>query len=348
MDTKKSVFIFILFFAVCTGFCEQKAKVLTVTGKKWDVVFIRLHSDTIYLQVPKANGKNMGVSGHKTKFKKVEFSDGTMLDLSLSNYPPEHEIKISGDIGDWPGPNSNFIESQSAISIPSPEPTVPKKSTFIEDSLALNALASHVQKETRPDSSMEKKALADHAVLVNVREKSDSTGGAISISSKPSSASIILDGKPLEAATTPYTIKHLASGRHGIRVAKDSLYAFTIVTVKEYKTITINLRLKKEPVVNAPSPVKRKNHALAWSLCMSSVVLFAGSAASYYFALDDQKKALEAKNLLENSLVPGKNYEENLEINKQKSDAARLKISISEILLGVGAIDLGLGIVFFF
>ena len=148
--------------------------------------------------------------------------------------------------------------------------------------------------------------------------------------------------------TTPCTLKHLASGKHGIRVTKDSLYAFAIVTVKGHKTIDVSLHLKKEPVANAHSTAKQKKHTLAWSLCLSSVVLLAGSAASYYFALDDQKKAQEAKNFLDNSLVPGKSYEENLEINKQKSDAARFEKNISEILLGVGAFDLGLGVVFFF
>jgi len=79
------------------------------------------------------------------------------------------------------------------------------------------------------------------------------------------------------------------------------------------------------------------------------VVILAGSAASYFFALDDQKKALDAKDFLDKSLVPGPSYQENLEINKQKSDAARLETNISFNPAWVlERSDLGLGIVFFF
>jgi hypothetical protein len=347
MEIKKSLFLLIIFIAVGAGICEQKAKVMTVTGKKWDVVFIRMHNDTVYLQVPKANGKPMGVSGHKTKFKRIEFVDGTILDLSLSNYPVEHEIKLGGDIGDWPGPNLGSLELQSAPSNSSSEPAGSKKSTFVEDSLALNALASHAQKETRPDSSMGKKASADNSVPANSPEKSNPTGGTIIISSKPSLASIILDGNPLES-TTPCTVKNLTSGKHGVRVSKDSLNAFTIVTVKEHKTVNVSLHLTKEAAVKTSSPAKKKNRTLAWSLCLSSVVLLAGGASSYFIALDDQKKALEARDFLEKSQVLGKSVDENLKLNEQKSDDARHKFIISDILLGVGALDLGLGVVFFF
>jgi hypothetical protein len=287
----------------------------------------------------------MSVSGHKTKFKKIELSDGTIIDLSLSNYPAEHEIKLNGDIGDWPGPMSFTPEPQSTSSSPS-ESAAPKKSTFVEDSLALNALVSNSEMEPRPDSSAEKKS-AVKGIQTNIQEKSDSDGGTVVIDTKPSLASITLDGKPTEA-TTPFTFKHLASGKHGIKVIKDSLYAFTVVTVKEHKTANVILHLKKPAVEKAAPAEKKKNHALAWSLCLSSVVILAGSAASYFFALDDQKKALDAKDFLDKSLVPGPSYQENLEINKQKSDAARLETNISSILLGIGALDLGLGIVFFF
>jgi PEGA domain. len=349
MHIRNGLFIFILFIAVCSGFCEQKAKVLTVTGKKWDVLFIRMHNDTIYLQVPKVNGKTAMVSGHKEKFKKIEFTDGTMLDLSLSNYPAEPEIKLNGDIGDFPGTTSSSSGSQTAAPAPSNGPNAALKSTFIEDSLALNAAASHGQPETRPDSLAGVKSSLDNISQTAVSEKSDSNGGTIVIETKPSFALITLDGKPLEIAT-PYTIKHLAPGRHGIRVTKDSLSAFTLVTVKKQKTINVNVRLKKEAVVKTLSStdVKKKGHALAWSLCMSSVVLLASSAASYYFAFEDQKRAQEAKDILDNSSVHGSVYEEQLEINTQKSNAARLETNFSEVLLGAGILDLGLGIVFFF
>ena len=344
MDFKKTLIIFILFMAAGAGFCEQKAKVLTATGKKWDVLFIRMHNDTVYLQVSKANGRPMSVSGHKTKFKKIELSDGTIIDLSLSNYPAEHDIKLSGDIGDWPGPSTYLGEAPPPLSS---ELSVSKKTTFSQDSIALDALAARTEKEPRPDSSAGIKFPSDDIAPTFSKEKTDSTGGAIIVNTKPSLASIILDGKPIEA-TTPYTISHLAPGKHGIKVIKDSLYAFTVVTVKEHKTANVTLHLKKPAIEKAAPAEKKKNHALAWSLCLSSVVILAGSAASYYFALDDQKKALDARDFLDKSLVPGPNYQENLEINKQKSDAARLETNISSILLGIGALDLGLGIVFFF
>jgi PEGA domain len=343
---KNWVFIFVLLNAVGAGFCGQKAQVITVTGKNWAVVFLRMHNDTIYLQVPKINGKKFSVSGHKSKFKSVEFADGTFLDLSLSNYPAEPEIKSNADIGEFPGSTFNSSEHQP-VAAPSSEPNAMKQSTFSEDSLALNAAASPAQKGTWSDSLAEKEYPSNNIGQANVLEKSDSTGGTIVIESKPSIASITLDGRPLQV-TTPYTIKHLAPGRHGIRLTKDSLNAFTLVTVKEHKIISVSVRLKKEVVPKTPPVAQKKGHGLAWSLSLSSVALFACGAVSYYFALADQNKAQDAKNFLDESLVPGNAYEENLAKNKQKSDAARKEVGISEILAGVGILDLGLGVVFFF
>ena len=222
-----------------------------------------------------------------------------------------------------------------------------KQSSFSEDSMALNAAASHAPKGTWSDSLAEKKYPSNDIGQANVLEESDTTGGTIVIESKPSMGSITLDGRPLEV-TTPYTIKHLAPGRHGIRVAKDSLNAFALVTVKEHKTINVSVRLKKEVVAKTPPVAQKKGHALAWSLSISSVALFACSAVSYYFALADQNKAQDAKNFLDESQVPGSVYEETLAKNKQNSDAARKEMGISEILAGIGALDLGLGVVFFF
>jgi hypothetical protein len=90
-----------MFFIISAAFAEKKAKVITESGKKWNVLFLRMSNDTVYLKVRKPNGNLFSVSGHKSKFRRIEFLDGSTLDLDLSNFPaPETQLK-SHDIGEY-------------------------------------------------------------------------------------------------------------------------------------------------------------------------------------------------------------------------------------------------------
>jgi hypothetical protein len=84
---KKEICLLLILFAVMGAYGEKKARVITESGKKWNVIFIKMSNDTIYLKVPKPNGAFFSISGHKSKFKKLEFSDGSTLDFALSNFP---------------------------------------------------------------------------------------------------------------------------------------------------------------------------------------------------------------------------------------------------------------------
>jgi hypothetical protein len=343
MSIVKGIFLLGIFFAVTPGFADQKARVLTETGKKWDVIFIRMHNDTIYLQVPKADGKKFNVSGHKSRFKSVDFYDGTALDFSLSEFPVEHELKLNADIGDWPG-SSGVQQTHASSNVPaSPhEQSEAQKKIYQDDSAAMNMMFSDNPSLTWPDT-----VTLPKSSTLKAGAKSDTATGSLYVETKPGLAQLYLDGKFIEG-TTPITIHGVAPGKHGVRTIKDSLSAFSLVTVAPKKTAKVSLKLKKEKEAHVAASAVKKSHGLAWSFCISSAALLIGSAASYYLALDDQTKAQDAKDLLSKSQVAGSVYNQNLSINKTKSDDAALKVKISDVLLGAGVLGLGLGVVFFF
>jgi hypothetical protein len=342
MHINKGIFITILLFVVGNGFGEQKAKVLTETGKKWEVIFIRMHKDTIYLQVPKPDGKKINVSGHKSRFKSVDFEDGSALDFSLSEFPVQRELKLAGDIGDWPGNNPAQQPRASEAPATTAEQNAAQKKIYQDDSSAMSLMFSDNPSVSRPDTVTIKKS-GDTAPGA----KADTATGSLYVETKPGLAQLYLDGKFIEG-TTPITIRGVAPGKHGVRIFKDSLRAFSLVTVNPEKTTKVTLKLKKEKEAKASQPAVKKSHGLAWSFCLSSAALFVGSAATYYLALDDQDKAQAAKDQLSKSQVAGSVYNQNLSINKTKSDDASTKVKISDILLGAGVLGLGLGVVFFF
>ena len=88
MKYSKITFLLVLVLFSFPAFAGKKAKVITESGKKWDVLFIKMSKDTIFLKARKPNGAIFSISGHKSKFRKVEFADGSLLDFSLSDFPP--------------------------------------------------------------------------------------------------------------------------------------------------------------------------------------------------------------------------------------------------------------------
>ena len=91
MNHSRMTFILAVFLFSLPVFAGKKAKVVTESGKKWDVLFLKMSNDTIYLKARKSTGGFFSISGHKSKFQKVEFADGSLLDLSLSNFPPAED-----------------------------------------------------------------------------------------------------------------------------------------------------------------------------------------------------------------------------------------------------------------
>jgi hypothetical protein len=90
------IVVFILIALAVPSLAGRKAKVTTGSGKKWDVLFLKMSKDTVFLKAFKPNGDMFNISGHKSKFKKLEFGDGTSLDFSLSNFPPAEDLSSRG------------------------------------------------------------------------------------------------------------------------------------------------------------------------------------------------------------------------------------------------------------
>jgi hypothetical protein len=290
MVNKIGMFFFFLLVFTAMVCAEKKARVFTETGKKWDVVFLRMSNDTIYLKARKPNGAFFHISGHKSKFKKVEFADGSVLDFGLSNFPPVESPGKTRDIGDWSGDSLSRSPGYSVPALTNTSPA-PAGSPATDSSRA--AASSPPTNEPKPDTLASAGKTSDTLVAPISMEntgqtpgpKADSSTEAILfVETKPSKASIEIDGGPVDGVS-PLTIRKLTIGKHRVRVFLDSLEASMTVSLVPWKIKQVKLYLTKKKTA-APMIVvtgRKKHHAVAFSLCVLSVAALAGSGISYYF-----------------------------------------------------------------
>lgn len=86
MKNKLLTFFFLLVItSLCSG--ADNAAFLLKNGETREAIFIVMKNDTIYIEIPSFEGKTVKKTFHKSIFKRVTFSDGTLLDLKKSNYP---------------------------------------------------------------------------------------------------------------------------------------------------------------------------------------------------------------------------------------------------------------------
>jgi hypothetical protein len=190
---------------------NKKARVITESGKKWDVLFLKMSKDTIYLKARKPSGAVFSISGHKSKFRKVEFSDGSQLDFSLSDFPlPDNKKKNTETVGgvgdtvflyepssqlaknDTVFPAGRHNDSTSLGTTPtvlqssSPKPDSVKSQSFAVDTSGgqspnkqpLLDSESMISLETKPANVAVKK---DEKAFAGIGEKKKSRGFAIAL-----------------------------------------------------------------------------------------------------------------------------------------------------------------------
>jgi hypothetical protein len=178
---KIAVLFLVLTLALPT-FANRRAKVLTESGKKWDVLFLKMSDDTIFLKAFKPNGDMFNISGHKSKFKKVEFTDGTSLDFSLSDFPAAEKTPRSNE-GGWKDtfPLANQFEGESlegkAASSTAP---LESKSGIIDHQNRQSAVPVQQQMtEKKPDNSVIKTGAEQPQPVVLPLEKPQTTQPAV-------------------------------------------------------------------------------------------------------------------------------------------------------------------------
>jgi hypothetical protein len=265
---------------------NKKAKVVTESGKKWDVLFLKMSNDTIYLKARKPNGAVFSISGHKSKFKKVEFSDGALLDLTLSDFPP-HEGKT--------GTKASPPETPSSDSVFQYEPPASqdhKDTVFLTNKTAAETPPPAAQ--SKPDSVAATVAIPDSLRQQQVTEKS---------------------------AKTPVV---------------DSV-------VKERAVST-----REQPPQAPAAAGKKKGRGPAIVIGLLSAASFAGSAGTYYLYKKYLPKEEKTFNDLNSSAVKGPGAEALIAQNKAQHEDTQKRLTMSQILLGAGAVFLTVGIAFYF
>ena len=294
------------------AFASTKAKVITASGKKWDVLFLKMSNDTVFLKVFKPKGKAFNISGHKSKFKKVEFSDGSALDLSLSNFTPSEE-------GSQPKKGSAKGGAQDTASSAQ---TSSKK--YWDDSFKLSdskeeespyEIGPSYQPPTRikPAVGENQAAAADSSAREQKKEASPEKSAValaakVPVEPQPSSAAATLEKpQPSSAAATP----------------KKSKGAAVVVGKKGGGRVGI-------------------------SLFGLSVTSFALSGIVYYFYHKDHGQEEETFASLNNRVIKGPNTLELISSNQDQHEGLQKKLTISQILLGLGAAFLVADVIFYF
>ena len=168
----------------------------------------------------------------------------------------------------------------------------------------------------------------------------------VSVETKPSKALVRIDGNQIEG-TTPLIAKHLTIGRHTVVAYNDTLQTSKIVTLGKGELKRLSMTLEKSKTEKSVDS-KKKGRGLAFSLGALSILSFAGSAGTYYLYGKDHGQQLQTFDYLNNSSVKGPGVEDFIAKNKAQHDDAQMKLNISQILLGTGALFLVAGIILYF
>ncbi len=346
---KSFFFILVLFISLSVYADAKKAKVITESGKKWDVLFLKMSHDTIYLKARKPNGAVFKISGHKSKFRKVDFADGSSLDFSLSDYPkignaqkiksPDDQPMIHDTVSVAPSSHQMLVEGKESIT-DSSNKEGESASVFSLESPSLQTMVDSLSKVDTASDTM-KNAQRQPSAIVD-------TQAMVSIETNPSSASIEIDGQTV-TGTTPFTAKHLSPGPHSIFVWKDSLIASKALTLEKGEMKSVQLNLEK-PIMNRNVSVeKKKGRGNPLPLCVLSAISFAGSGVMYYFYKKDFKEASDASNFLNGSSVKGPAADRMLAKYRDKQGNAQTEFNLSAVFLGIGAAGiLWAGFIFYF
>jgi hypothetical protein len=118
-------------------------------------------------------------------------------------------------------------------------------------------------------------------------------------------------------------------------------------------TASEDMKNKKKPelVSDKESSDRRnllQNKRVGISLGAGSVLALAGGGLMVALAQDDYEEAREAKNFLDKSRVGGSEYEEMLEVNKEKTSSANFKSGLAGALFTIGTAGTIFGIAFYF
>jgi len=294
MNYGKIAIVFFMIALAVPTFANRKAKVTTESGKKWDVLFLNMSNDTIYLRAFKPNGDLFSIAGYKSKFREIKFSDGSLLDFSLSNFPP---VKNSDQS------NEGAVASGSYAAPPSPQQswqdTFPQTSQLNEEASQWEkGLSSQSPSGTQPGLADQKATAPD--ILTQRQENKISPD-------KPA-----IDSK----ATVPGETKQAPPALE-----------------------------KPQTAGNAGNKIHRSP---SLSLGIMSIASCAGSGVMYYFYRQDHAKEEQTFARLDNLALKGSNSVDLISENKARHQNARTKLTVSEILLGLGAAFLVADIVFYF
>ena len=316
--------VFLIIALAMPIFANTKAKVTTKSGKKWNVLFLKMSNDTIYLKAFKPKGKMFDISGHKSKFKKLEFSDGSALDLSLSDFTAPEEGSQ---------PKKGSVKGGARDTVSSTQASSRKywdDSFKLPDSKEENSpyeIGPSYQPPTRikPAMSDNQAAAADSSAKGQKKETSPEKP-AIDLAAKAP-----VEPPPSIAAATPEK-PQLSSAAASPKKPQPSSVAAT----------------PKKPKGAAVAVGKKRGSRVGISLFGLSVTSFALSGIVYYFYHKDHGQEEETFASLNNRVIKGPNTRELISSNQDQHEGLQKKLTISQTLLGLGAAFLVADVIFYF
>ena len=359
MSHLKMIFFVMAILCAIPAFAGKKAKVITESGKKWDVLFLKMSNDTIFLKARKPNGVLFSISGHKSKFQKVEFDEGGALDFSLHDFTPAESPNKPKD--------ENASTQRDTVSLPTPSEQKSQKDTVsLSDQTptetwtpSTSSFAPPLYQTAKPDTAAAKPVVKPvvKPVIADTVEKTRpiekiavkaplDSGATLTIESKPTKALVRIDGIEVEG-TTPLIAKHLTVGEHTVVAYNNSLQVSKVVYLGKGEKKRLRLTLEKIKTQQSAG-IKTKSHGLGISISLLSIASLAGSAGTYYLYRRDHDKQLKSFEYLNNSTVRGPEVDRVLRENQTQHESSQTKLNFSQVLFGTGVVLLGAGIILYF
>jgi hypothetical protein len=159
-----------------------------------------MSNDTVYLKARKPNGALFSISGHKSKFRKIEFTDGSLLDFSQSDFP-------SADNKNKLREGAFSSSSRDTVSLTTPSVQYQKDSIFLANKATdeqllggMNAFPSQSTTQFKTDSAGDMSWVPDSSESkrsheMTTEDVAGDTEGMISKETKPSNAMVKIEYK---------------------------------------------------------------------------------------------------------------------------------------------------------
>ncbi len=216
----------------------------------------------------------------------------------------------------------------------------------------------HVIRVQKGDSAAVKIISAESGRITRVSVDLKPQQTALKVLSEPSETEVYFNASPGKSRwpdqVTPAVFENVQAEKVKLTLFKPGYFdtSFTVNLLKNREnTVRINMNAADSSYSRLQHRfiLQRKQRRIGLSLSIGSGIVAAGGIAAFVLAKKDYDDALEARELLDKSVIKsGPDYEAALEENRIKSESGDSKYIKGALLSGAALIGLATGIVLYF